>query len=118
MTHEDIIEHVAYERGKTAGQSHSHATTDGEDYFHTGTKRDIKYRAREYAMDEEDMSDLKVMNKLTQELDHVLLQLEELLYMIGDQPESPTEDELMNYVIGLIESVKVKKNKVKVASKL
>ena len=117
MTHEDIIEHVAYERGKSAGQSHTHGTPDGEEYFHSGIKRNIKYRAREYAMDEEDVSDLKMSYKLTQELDHVLLQLEELLFMLGDQPTPPTEDEVVNYVIGMIESVKVKKNKVAINSK-
>lgn len=41
--------------------------------------------------------------------DNILVQLEELLYMVGDSPKHPTEDELMNYVIGMIESVKVKK---------
>jgi len=117
MTHEDIIEHVAYERGKYASQSHTYGTPDGEEYFHTRSKRDIKYRAREYAMDEEDVSNLKMSHKLTQELDHVLIQLEELLYMLGDQPTPPTEDEVLNYVIGMIESVKVKKNKVAINNK-
>lgn len=48
-------------------------------------------------------------------LSNVQFQLEELLYMVGDQPVPPTEDELMNYIIGMIESVKIKRSQLKVA---
>lgn len=88
--HEEITEHIYHERGKAA----KHVTSVW------------------------DNAELKIQQAMTRELDHVLLQLEELLYMIGDQPDTPTEDELMNYVIGIIESVKVKKTKMKVAHKV
>lgn len=88
--HEEITEHIYHERGKAA----KHVTSEW------------------------DNAELKIQQAMTRELDHVLLQLEELLYMIGDQPDTPTEDELMNYVIGIIESVKVKKTKMKVAHKV
>lgn len=49
------------------------------------------------------------LSNITKSMDHTLAQLEELLFLIGDRPEPATEDELMNYVIGMIESVKIKK---------
>lgn len=109
--HDSITEHISYERGKNSiPETHTSTTVDGEQYFHNGLKRDMKYRG-DVIMDEEDTR-TNLRNMLINELSNTLTQLEELLYMIGDQPEPPTEDELMNYVIGVIESVKVKKNKV------
>ena len=52
---------------------------------------------------------------VTEKLEHTLLQLEELLYLVGDRPEPASEDEIMNYIIGIIESVKIKKSQIKVA---
>lgn len=48
-------------------------------------------------------------------LSHTLVQLEELLYLVGDRPQPATEDEIMNYIIGMIESLKIKKSQIKVA---
>ena len=44
--------------------------------------------------------------------DNITFQLEELLYMIGDAPEKPTEDQLMNYVIGMIQSTMIKEQRL------
>ena len=49
------------------------------------------------------------LSNIIKSMDHTLAQLEELLFLIGDRPQPATEDELMNYVIGMIESVKIKK---------
>lgn len=42
-------------------------------------------------------------------LDHISTQINELIYMVGDSPTPPTEDQLLNYLIGMYESVQVKK---------
>ena len=38
--------------------------------------------------------------------------LETLLYKVGDSPTSPTEDELMNTIIGMIELHKIRYEKL------
>jgi len=38
--------------------------------------------------------------------------LEALLYKVGDSPTSPTEDELMNTIIGMIELHKIRYEKL------
>jgi len=38
--------------------------------------------------------------------------LETLLYKVGDSPTSPTEDELMNAIIGMIELHKIRYEKL------
>lgn len=45
-------------------------------------------------------------------LEHIEQQLEELLCLVGDMPKAATEDQIMNYVIGMIESVRVKKHQL------
>ena len=57
------------------------------------------------------MKTVKV-NHVKQSLDQVEQQLEELLYLVGDAPQPATEDQIMNYVIGMIESVKIKKQQL------
>lgn len=47
-----------------------------------------------------------------QALDHVEHQLEELLYLVGDSPKPATEDQIMNYIIGMLESVKIKREQL------
>lgn len=89
--HESIIEHVAYERGKEH-------LMDGYD---TGWADG--YRAKK-------SGDIDSMCK---NMDNIQEQLEELLYLVGDRPTPATEDEIMNYIIGMIESVKIKKMRLK-----
>lgn len=54
------------------------------------------------------------MNQLEQQqaFDHIKYQLEELLYLVGDRSTPATEDEIMNYVIGMIEGLKIKHDKL------
>ena len=59
----------------------------------------------------------KTMNKKDREeikssFNHIETQLEELLHLVGDRKEPATEDEIMNYVIGMIESVRIKRDKL------
>lgn len=88
--HEDIVEHVAYERGKNLNRP---VMDDYDAGWADG------YRSK----------NVVDLSNITKSMDHTLAQLEELLFLIGDRPEPATEDELMNYVIGMIESVKIKK---------
>jgi len=56
------------------------------------------------------------LSKAHDAFDHVETQLEELLFLVGDRPRPATEDEIMNYVIGMIESVKIKRERLKSCS--
>jgi hypothetical protein len=47
-----------------------------------------------------------------QALDHVEHQLEELLYLVGDSPTPATEDQIMNYIIGMLEGVRIKREQL------
>ena len=96
--HDTIIEHIYYERGKAK-------MNDGEDYFNTGTKRSIGNRG-------EQSKPQIIKTKSVEALSNVQQQLEELLYLVGDRPEPASEDELMNYIIGMIESVKIKREQI------
>ena len=85
--HKQIIEHISYERGKNI------------------------------VMDDHDAGRIAALTDAINSYNHLQQQLEELLYLIGDRPEPATEDELMNYVIGMIESVKIKKDMLKQPNK-
>jgi len=50
--------------------------------------------------------------EVVQSFKHIETQLEELLHLVGDRKEPATEDEIMNYVIGMIESVRIKRDKL------
>lgn len=50
--------------------------------------------------------------KFKTELDQISYQLEELLYIVGDASKPATEDQIMNYLIGMIEGVKAKRDKL------
>lgn len=52
----------------------------------------------------------KIKGKVDDSLNHLQTQLEELLHLVGDRKEPATEDEIMNYVIGMIEGVKIKRD--------
>lgn len=51
-------------------------------------------------------------DEITSCFNHIETQLEELLHLVGDRKEPATEDEIMNYVIGMIESVRIKRDKL------
>ena len=68
-------------------------------------------------MDDHDAGRIAALTDAISSYNHLQQQLEELLYLIGDRPEPATEDELMNYVIGMIESVKIKKDMLKQPNK-
>lgn len=52
----------------------------------------------------------KIKAKVDDSLNHIETQLEELLHLVGDRKKPATEDEIMNYVIGMIEGVKIKRD--------
>jgi hypothetical protein len=85
--HEDIVEHVSYERGKNS---------------------------QGVVMDDYDAGRAVERQLISKPLDEIMNQLEELLYLVGDRPEPASEDEIMNYIIGMIESVKIKKSKISI----
>jgi|SRR6056300_1758179 len=92
--HESITEHISYERGKR----------DGEEYFNSGLKRDLSSRSEQ--------SQHPTKDEIASCFTHMEIQLEELLHLVGDRKEPATEDEIMNYVIGMIESVRIKRDKL------
>lgn len=51
-------------------------------------------------------------DEITESFKHIETQLEELLHLVGDRKKPATEDEIMNYVIGMIESVRIKRDKL------
>ena len=95
--HESITEHISYERGKNE-------IKDGEEYFDSGLKRDIQTRAEQ--------SKVPSRDEIKSSFNHIETQLEELLHLVGDRKKPATEDEIMNYVIGMIESVRIKRDKL------
>ena len=101
--HQSIAESIAFERGKNS-------MTDGEEYFNSGDKRDIgtNRHPMEIAIKRHSIP----TNELKEMLSQVEYQLEELIYMVGDMKEPPTEDQLLNYMIGMVEGLRIKKSKL------
>lgn len=106
--HQSIAESVAFERGKNS-------VTDGEEYFNDGSKRDISTNRHpmEIAIsDYRHPMEIATAHDCKEMLSQVEYQLEELIYMVGDMKEPPTEDQLLNYMIGMVEGLRVKKSKL------
>lgn len=95
--HEDIVSHISYERGKHAG---GRGNTCIMDDYDAGWADGFRSKS------------CPTYNDVVKDYDNIITQLEELIYMVGDMPHKPTEDELLNYLIGFVESVKIKKNKI------
>ena len=83
---------------------------DGETYFNEGTKRDIEQRGT--IMDDYDAGFTDKHKEVRRAFDHLEYQLEGLIYKVGDSPEQPTEDEILNYLIGMVESVRIKREQL------
>lgn len=81
--HPTIVEQIAYERGKN-----------------------------QCIMDDQDEAKISLRDDLIKSFDHFNDQLEELIFLVGDRPEPATEDEILNYIIGMQESVNIKKAKL------
>ena len=81
--HPTIVEQIAYERGKN-----------------------------QCIMDDQDATKASLRDDMVKSYDHFNVQLEELIFLVGDRPEPATEDEILNYIIGMQESVKIKKAKL------
>lgn len=101
--HPTIIEHISYERGKNKMK-------DGETYFNEGTKRDIEQRGT--IMDDYDAGKADNNGQIRKAFDHIEYQLEGLIYKVGDAPEQATEDEILNYLIGMVETVRIKREQL------
>lgn len=101
--HPTIVEHISYERGKNK-------MNDGESYFNQGEKRNIEHRGT--VMDDYDAGFVDKHKEVRRAFDHLEYQLEELIYKVGDAPQPATEDEILNYLIGMAESVRIKRDQL------
>ena len=70
------------------------------------------YLERGASMSAKEQNNQPTRHEITSCFNHIETQLEELLHLVGDRKEPATEDEIMNYVIGMIESVRIKRDKL------